>query len=271
MGKYVIDLRTDKDLGSEQFIRSLLLAWSSSSQLDARLRAEFFDLGEPIRRSIAEEGLETAVQEWLSAGMALMLRRQEIPAYVASIDWRREKGLDPRPFPWSCTVWLDDIAGDTLADQFLRFLIAHFDPTFARVSTYDDDREKHFVVYQDGKAKAEEFLGLDVGKTLPGIYWITYFGPWAVHKVGRALLDSLPAHNVEPIDGGYLVRAYDSASDAGSPTAQEAERQIIEHLGRHHFFDKASVDIESLKTDPFTAALAEAKIKEKKAKRTKQP
>lgn len=266
MSEYHIDVRTNKDIGSEHFVRAFLSDWCS--ELDVRLRPERFDLGEPIRRHFAEEGIESAIRLWVDGGMALLLKRVSKPKFEASIEWwRRDKSLDLRPFPWSCTVWLHPSASEELALELFRFLVRFFEPSFGHISTYDDHRAKHFITFEDHGMQAEQYIGLDVGETLPGIYWATYFGPWSVKKVGKERFITLKACKAEPIDGGYLVFAYGTVKEAGTLAAREAEIQIMNHLGRTNFFDKALVDVEALKMDPETAELIEKKVAEVKEKK----
>jgi hypothetical protein len=121
-------------------------------------------------------------------------------------------------------------------------------------------------------------MGLDVGRfftirrdygreVLPGVYWVTYFGPGALEIVGKAPFQHMKADRVEKLGDGYLVRAYPSGRTAGSDAAYQAEREIREQLGKKHFFDKSQVDIGSLKTDEVTAARVERRIEEIKAAR----
>ena len=121
-------------------------------------------------------------------------------------------------------------------------------------------------------------MGLDVGRfvtittdygseILPGVYWVTYFGPGAATILGGDRLAQLKAHQVERMEAGYLVWAYPSVSEVGTPSALDAEQRIIEQLGRERFFDKAHADIEGLKTDEVTAARVERKINQIKGAR----
>lgn len=269
MSDYIIEIKTNKNLGSKTFVSQLLEEWCND--LDERLQPEFFGLGEPVRRRFASEGIESAVETWVSQGMGLYLRRRSRPKFLAGIEWfRREKGLDPRLFPWSCTVWLSASAGDGLALKLLRFLIRHFEPAFGYITTNEDHRDKHFLTFEDIDGGTEMYVGQEIlenEETLPGVYWVTYFGPWVVEKIGKDRFAELKAEKVESIDGGYLVQAYNSGSEAGSPLAKQAETRIMNRLGKQHFFDKASVDIEALKTSPEEAALIEEKIRELKAKK----
>ena len=268
---YLIRVKTNSHLGSRDFATRLLESWTRD--LDSKLRPELFDLGEPIRRSLESEGVEAAVNVWLTEQMPVMLRRRSKPKFEADIKWRPIKGKDPRPFPWGCTVWLNRSAGDDLALTLFRFLIDRFEPAFGSISTEEDLRAKHWIVFEDRGSRAEQYMGLDVGRfidivtdygreVLPGVYWATYFGPGAKRIVRERSLDHLRAHGVENLGGGHLVRAYASSSEMGSPAAAQAEAEIMDQLGREHFFDKAQVNVEALKTDEVTAARVERKIEE---------
>jgi hypothetical protein len=273
---YVIRLKTAKNLGVEAFVRTLLWAWLND--LPAPLRPEYFDLGEPVRRSFEKEGLDRAVQVWVDNQIPLYLSRRAKPRMMVATNWRPEKGSDPRPFPWGCTVWLARSAGDDLALALLRFLIAHFEPSFGSISSEDDSRAKHWVTFLDQVGRSERYVGLDVGRfttittdygrdVLPGVYWATYFGPGAKALIGPHRFSSLRAHIVEKLGHGYLVRAYRSIAEAGTSAALGAEAAIREQLGEDRFFDKALVNVEALKADDVTAKRVERQINQVKAAR----
>ncbi len=245
MEKYIIALKTDANLGKEDFVRSLIYSWCE--EMDEHLRPEYYGLGEPIRRSIAEDGVEAVIQTWLTK-MRPMLRRKSKPKFIVDINWRKEKGLDPRIFPWGCYVWLDSVAGDTLAIKLFKFLILQFKPVFGSMTFESENREKHFITYKTNVGTVEQFIGIDVGETLPGIYWVTYFGPWSVKKIGRHLFEKVPSAEVETIDGGFLITSYERSKDIGSELARKIEKYLTVHFGPAHFFDKSTVDIEKLKT-----------------------
>ena len=274
--RYVIELKTDKDIGTEAFARKLLASWLEKLPVD--LRPQYFDLGEPVRRSLEKEGLQRAVRLWVDGQMPLYLSRRTRPRMMVSMRWRPEKGKDPRPFPWGCTVWLARSAGDDRAVNLFRFLIGHFEPAFGSVSTEEDSRAKHWVTFQDRLGRAEVYMGLDVGRfvtittdygrdVLPGVYWLTYFGPGAIRLLGGDHFARLKAHKVEKDGAGYLAWAYSSGSEAGTPVALHAEATILEQLGKEHFFDKTRADVGGLKTDEVTAARVERKIEQIKAAR----
>ena len=108
--RYAIEVRTDKNIGTEACARKLLVSWLN--ELPAELHPEYFDLGEPVRRNFEREGLDRAVRMWVDTQMPLYLTRRTKPRMMVATNWRPDKGKDPRPFPWGCTVWLARSAGD---------------------------------------------------------------------------------------------------------------------------------------------------------------
>jgi len=267
MNQYVVSVHTGKNLGDEKFVRKFLRDWCRD--LDPRLRPEFFDLGEPVRKSLAGPGFEQAVKVWLEGLPSVMLARRSKPKFLADIEWRRDKGLDKRPFPWGVTVYLATSAGDELAGLLLRFLVRHLDPVFGYVTTRDEERRKHQLSFQDRLGLVQKYVGLDVGETLPGIYWKTFLGRVVVPR--PSLLEQLPAYGVEELASGWLVTAYATARASGTEEAQKAEARIMDWLGRAQFFDIRNVDVESLRSDEQTVAMVEAAIRAKKSGTPNRP
>jgi hypothetical protein len=235
---FVVSLDTDKALNDESFARAFLSAWLNHPNKE--LRPERWGRGEPVRNMIAPVEFDQLVSEWCK--VALMFKRQARPKMTVDVAWRRNKGLDPRPFPWGLTAWLAKNAGPTAVSAFLHLVIEHFQPAFASATTYEESRRKHFVRRPhcvDGRqvGMAEEFRGHHVLKTFPGIYWLTYLGPPAIERLGEQLLRSLPIGRIEPLGAGYLLTAYDDPSLIGSEQARLVERRIVEWLGKDRFFD----------------------------------
>jgi hypothetical protein len=170
-----------------------------------------------------------------------MFKRISKPKFTADIRWRSQKGEDPRRYPWGVTVWLDLKAGDKLALDLFKFFVYWFEPAFAAVTTTSDAERKHFVkypYYKNGKliGTAEEYVGVDVGDTLPGIYWLTYLTPQVLDEQAIAKLNE---HTVICRDdrGGVLIRAYENASEIGSEEACLKEKSIMSRLGTNRFFN----------------------------------
>lgn len=258
---YDIKVFTNKDLGDPDFVGNLLEAWCSA--IDPKLRPEFFGSGEPVRHSFAEKGVHAAVKKWTLEGLGLMLRRRGEFGYLTTVDWwRREETLDTRPFPWSCSVSLRRRAGDEFALKYFKFLIEWFEPAFGYLSTNEQIDQKHFACVEDTTGSVEQYVGLDIEDTFPGIYWVTYFGRQAIKRIGANKFNSLSSRDIENFEDGFLVKAYRSSEEIGSVSANESENLILEHLGKHVFFDKSQFDLDSLLLDEETEQLMEEKMEE---------
>lgn len=249
MNNYNISVLTNKDLGDPVFVKALLTEWM---EIDSKLRPEFFGLGEPVRHSFAEKGIGYAVNIWIKEGMGLLLRRQNDYKYIATIEWfSGDRGLDNRPFPWSCNVSLRRKSGDDLAIKYFKFLVKWFEPAFGYISTDRQIDEKHFIYIEHSRGSTEQYAGLDFEDRIPGIYWVTFFGSPVVERLGKLNITSLRRDdtNVENINNGLLVKAYSSSTEIGSQKASNIESLILEQLGKNHFFDKSLLDFESLLLD----------------------
>lgn len=236
---FLITLDTDKPIGDEAFARAFLSAWQNHPV--ECIRPERFGDGEPVREPIADVPFDELAARWTKR--ALMFTRRTKPRMTVSLGWRREKGLDPRPFPWDFVGWLARSAGAPAARALFELVVDHFEPAFADLTTQAESRRKHFIKrphYVDGLhvGTAESFVGHHVMDTLPGVYWVTYFGPPAIARIGKARLLSIPCGRVEKRGQGYIVTLHDDPRDIGTEAAAASEQAIVNHLGAHLFFDR---------------------------------
>lgn len=231
MNKYFIEVKTDKNIGSKEFATAFLNELYYN--LDEKLKPERFNGFEPIRHSIAEFGLETVIEKWPQ-----MLKRVSDPKYDFDYNWRTEKGLDKREFPWSCMVWQNKKAGDALVIKFFEFIIRHFDPAFGFVATWNHHEERNRIKCKSklkGCISEAFFTGTDVTETFPGIFWLTYFSNNMMARIGREKFDSLQVLKSWKYHDGIIIQAYEKCFDEN----MVAENNIIDQLGSELFFNKA--------------------------------
>jgi hypothetical protein len=81
--------------------------------------------------------------------------------------------------------------------------------------------------------------GLRLEASLPGIYWVNFFGPVYVNFIGRDRFLTVPAYHREELpDGGFLLLTSPHPSSYTDPDVQSLEQSILNHLGRAAFFEK---------------------------------
>jgi len=84
-----------------------------------------------------------------------------------------------------------------------------------------------------------EAVGVDISKSLPGLYWLNYFGKPYVELIGRNRLLSAPAHEVADFGNGVLVMIGDQPEEWDTHGYRLTESRVLDHLGRTFFFSKA--------------------------------
>lgn len=258
MSDFIISVSCDKDFSQAAAITDFIGCWLNHPR--RTIRPDRYDFGEPIKKTLSECNLHELVDDWLSEGRAVMLKRTKKPRFVADIKWRRKKGKDERLFPWGCTIWLNKLAGDLVAEELLRFLISKLDPAFAYISDEEDQKNKHFIRYNDRVGMVEQYVGLDVGETLPGVYWKTYLGKWAIDKLGGWTIVGKLKNISTHFDTGLLISAYPESSSIEASDKLKLEDQIIQTLGKGHFFDKRNFDSSNLALDKKNADIINTKV-----------
>jgi len=158
------------------------------------------------------------------------------------IEWRSSKGKDNREFPWGCTVWLSSDAGDEIAIQLFSFLCREFEPIFGFITTEQDCNQKHFITLETKIGIMEKYEGLDIGETVPGIYWKTFFENRLIDKIGREAFYKIPEEQINILNKGLLVSPYEDSILIGTEEGLRKEQKIQKILGVDTFFDKSRID-----------------------------
>lgn len=82
-------------------------------------------------------------------------------------------------------------------------------------------------------------IGLKLDESLPGLYWLNYFGPPYTKLIGKDRLLSCPAYSVEAVGEGVLISLAASPFEWQSSEYRTRERSAIDHLGERFFFSKS--------------------------------
>lgn len=125
---------------------------------------------------------------------------------------------------------------DWLAEAF-ETLCAALSPPWASAQHPDEYWAK--VMIEEPRIEA---VGRDFGRSLPGVFWLNFFGRRYRELLGNDRLLSTPAPIVSAVGDGVLVGL------GGDPTAwateayARAEAKVRDHLGAEFFFAKSDPD-----------------------------
>ena len=105
---------------------------------------------------------------------------------------------------------------------------------YAKAHTSEEYHAKNMVDDESGVRA----IGADLKQAIPGLYWLSYFGPLYVELIGRDKLLTAPAYEVKPIGDGVLIALDPEAEAWQSAGYREREGATISHLGEQFFFSR---------------------------------
>lgn len=120
------------------------------------------------------------------------------------------------------------------------------------------DAKHVFVEQHPGGGSSEGALGVshaEFQKYLPGIYWLTVFGPELVATLDFSGLSQLPVTLTELPQGARVLRIDEPLVPADMTKRMELEARIADVLGAHYFFDRNRSDITFEHPPAFKAVL----------------
>ncbi|WP_165073437.1 hypothetical protein [Paludisphaera rhizosphaerae] len=87
-----------------------------------------------------------------------------------------------------------------------------------------------------------ELVGRDMTKSLPGLYWLNYFGEPYVDFIGETRLTTAPGPIVRKVDHGVFIELAESPWDWRSPAYQSLREDVLSHLGPEYFYSLQNPD-----------------------------
>lgn len=237
MDKIYIRILTNKNLGDQKFVSDFLEDWFVNFK---QLSPERYAHGEPVNKKIDPNRLEELEREWQTPP-SLMFKRVSSPKYLLDLNWRLNKGKDPRPYPWSIKLYLNYKQGKKYTEEFFDFLIRWFEPAYGYVTLDSDESYKHnnalIPQFRNGRyvGKGKNYWGADIGDTLPGVYWLTYISNKILEPSAMKKLDDVTIKKYA--NQGRTIQLYDSVDLIGSIEARIIEKRIVDKLGSSKFFD----------------------------------
>lgn len=241
--EFYIKVYTNINMDDEEFIKRNVNNWYYKKNI--KLRPDRYDNKEPIRKIFSEVNISEAINLWKKEKLTLDFKRVEKPKFDFSIHYNRYN-YHKLVYPSDCVVWLHESAGINLANEMLLFLIQEYNAGFGLLSTYDDHKNKHFISVKTDQGTIKKHVGTIVGQQLPGLYWKTYFGKWALEKVGIEKFNKIQVYEKQEINEGVIITEFEDYKMIGTPQAEKIENELLDHFGRKHFFNKADYSDEEL-------------------------
>jgi hypothetical protein len=100
-------------------------------------------------------------------------------------------------------------------------------------------------------------LGRDVRLSLPGVFWLNFFGPAYAQLIGKERMLSVPDTKARTQNGNVILELYANPEDWSTSAGQGLHRSTIARLGGQFFFDKLRPERPTHATDFGLAPLPE--------------
>jgi hypothetical protein len=106
--------------------------------------------------------------------------------------------------------------------------------------------------YQNAEFITKNFIdtsvmGVNIYKSLPGLYWLNYFGIPYVKMIGEEKITDSISNLIEKHNGGILIYLDENPFNWNTKSYQDLEEKVIACIGKQYFF---------LKDDPYQLTVA---------------
>jgi hypothetical protein len=91
------------------------------------------------------------------------------------------------------------------------------------------------MIIGPGSARA---IGVDFESSLPGLYWLNFFGMEYVRFIGQEKFASAPAYLMEAIGDGVLILLHPTPDAWDTVEYGQEEKRLLGHLGTQFFFSR---------------------------------
>jgi hypothetical protein len=146
---------------------------------------------------------------------------------------------------------------DKFAMRLFEELCRRMEPSYAHAGAADEFFAKNILSDRNGTRAA----GVDISKSLPGLFWLNYFGPTCVDGIGRSRFTECPALESKPIGGGVLLALGRKPRDWRTGEYRLGESAAMESLGQEFFFLRS--ESQRITRSPFATHVRAAEERER--------
>jgi hypothetical protein len=143
-----------------------------------------------------------------------------------------------------CLARIEDRPASEWTKDFFEEAVSDLPVVYGRAHLVEEfEAKNHEEIVEIGcdgsTTKSVQSVGIFLQESLPGLYWLNYFGAPYVWLMGEDRLLSAPAYEAKKVGSGVLIALDVSPLDWQSGAAyKECEEQTLNHLGRKFFFLK---------------------------------
>lgn len=148
---------------------------------------------------------------------------------------------------------IEGASASSFAKRLLKDVCGTLDPWYAHAESIAEFDAKN-ISHEGGGVKA---VGVDISKSLPGLYWLNYFGGPSVDAIGRERFEACAAFEKERLPSGFLVALSDDPCKWAGDEYALVERKVLDSLGEHWFFHRENAGLPT-KSPFFLASSAES-------------
>jgi hypothetical protein len=172
-----------------------------------------------------------------------------LPVSFDEQPWRRAGGTSYRGNAIVFQLRDRKIAGEDAtnwARVVFREMVDATQPTYARAGAVAEFQAKNVV----SDAQGTRAVGVDIARSLPGLYWLNYFGPRYGQVFGADRIHNVDAPVVEPVGDGVIVGLDEDPLRWNSEVYVETERRVESHLGPLAFHSRAEPNRKTIGLTP---------------------
>lgn len=253
-----LDLATDyQEISEKKFGELFLKTWLNAKE---DLRPDEFYYAEGVRKKylVVELGLEGLLNEWFYN--CSMFKRKQSPKFNGSIHFDTNlKHYERKGIKYHnvFTIFFPMANKSEYILELFKLFLPVFHTKFGQIdANFVSDQRYKFVKKTETRKSTKSFgyyvgtnpeYGLDF--TIPQISWVNFLGNELVELIGENKFRTLKAYHIEKICEGYLIISYPSHKTLGTPEGFIEEERIMQHLGRHYFFDRKKIDEKTIWSD----------------------
>jgi hypothetical protein len=130
-------------------------------------------------------------------------------------------------------------------EGFFTRLVSVLPVRYAHCETQEEFDSKNLI--KDGRGTRA--VGIELEESIPGLYWLNYFGQPYVKMIGQKTLLSASAFQTLELPAGVIIKMSSAPTEWEDDSYRKREQSVVERVGAQFFFSKADSRREAIAPD----------------------